>query len=121
MGRIYGDQPVFRQAGAKQSLQMLVAVFFEKFLTDTLVKSQVQCPGGLIDGLRKGQSMGEFELAYCPAMLPLKSKSLELSKIAFSKFIELFKNQFFVFGQVRIKAFYPVVKNKTHFLIETFE
>jgi len=35
-------------------------------------KSQVQCPGGLIDGLRKGQSMGEFELAYCPAMLPLK-------------------------------------------------
>ena len=32
MGRIYGDQPVFRQAWAKQSLQMLVAVFFEKII-----------------------------------------------------------------------------------------
>ena len=73
MGRFYGDQPVFDKIGAKQPLQMWVG-FFCSILIVISVKSQVQCPGGLIDGLRKGQSMGEFELAYCPAMLPLKSK-----------------------------------------------
>jgi len=32
-------------------------------------KSHVQCPGGLIDGLKSGRSAAEFEAAYCPAML----------------------------------------------------
>ena len=38
-----------------------------------LVKSHLQFPGGLVDGLRSGRSAGEFEFAYCPTML-FKSK-----------------------------------------------